>query len=166
VVQVAVPWVDVGSRFTALFEALVIDWLGEASLAAVGRRLQLSWDEVDGIMSRVVARGRQVVPPRRIGVDETSFQNGPEYVTVVCDLDRDRVLRVADQHTEANLAGFYERLGAAARAGLEAIALDMWRPYIAATPMPTRLPEAPVGRRIGRGSPCSDVPRPADDSPI
>ena len=29
VVTVAVPWSEPGSGFTALFEALVIDWLGE-----------------------------------------------------------------------------------------------------------------------------------------
>jgi len=31
VVQVSVPWAEGGSRFTALFESLVIDWLKEAS---------------------------------------------------------------------------------------------------------------------------------------
>lgn len=41
VTQVAVPWSDAGSRFTALFEALVIDWLGEASFSA-GRASFLS----------------------------------------------------------------------------------------------------------------------------
>lgn len=134
--QVVVPWAEEGSRFTALFEALVIDWLQEASLAAVSRRLKLSWDAVDGIMSRAVARGlarRQITPPRRIGVDETSFQKRHEYVTVVCDLERDRVLHVADERTEASLAGFYEELGPAACADLDVVALDMWRPYIAAT---------------------------------
>lgn len=136
VVQVLLPWAEAGSRFTALFEALVIDWLREASLSAVGRQLQLSWDEVDGILSRAVARGlarRQVAPPRRIGVDETSFQKRHEYVTVVCDLDRDVVLHVADEHTETSLAGFYQALGPAGCAGLEVVCLDMWRPYIAAT---------------------------------
>ena len=37
VVQVSVPWAEPGSRFTALFEALAIDWLQEA------RQLGLSW---------------------------------------------------------------------------------------------------------------------------
>ena len=37
VVTVGVPWSEPGSGFTALFEALVIDWLKEASLAAVSR---------------------------------------------------------------------------------------------------------------------------------
>jgi transposase len=41
VVQIAVPWANPGARFTALFEALVIDWLREASFTAVARRLVL-----------------------------------------------------------------------------------------------------------------------------
>lgn len=57
-----------GACFTALFEALVIDWLHEASLAAVARRLQMSWDEVDGIQQRAVVRGlaRRPAAPHRI----------------------------------------------------------------------------------------------------
>lgn len=136
VVQVPVPWAEPGSRFTALFEALVIDWLQEASLAGVARRLGVSWDEVDGIMSRAVSRGlarRELEAPRQIGVDETSFQKRHEYVTVVCDLERDRVLHVADEHTEASLAEFYELLGPARCGELTVVAMDMWRAYIAAT---------------------------------
>lgn len=136
VVQVAVPWAVPASRFTALFEALVIDWLQEASLSAVARQLGLSWDAVDGIMGRAVARGlarRAAAAPRRIGVDETSFQKRHEYVTVVSDVERGVVLHVADAHREMSLAEFYEALGPAGCAGLELVCLDMWRPYIAAT---------------------------------
>jgi transposase len=67
VVQIPVPCLEAGTRFTALFESLVIDWLKVGSLKAVSQRLQLSWDEVDGIMSRAVARGlarRQWEPKR------------------------------------------------------------------------------------------------------
>jgi transposase len=138
VVQVSLPWADAGSRFTALFEALAIDWLREASLTAVARQLGLSWDEADGILERAVARGlarRAVRCPRRIGVDETSFQKRHEYVTVVCDLDaaRARVLYVADDHTEQSLAGFFAEVGPAACARLEVVCMDMWRAYIKAT---------------------------------
>ena len=136
VVQIAVPWADAGARFTALFEALVIDWLHEASLAAVARRLRMSWDEVDGIMQRAVARGlarRPAVHPTRIGVDETAFQKHHEYVTVVSDLDAQQVLYVADDRRESSLTAFYEGLGPAGCARLEVIAMDMWGAYIAAT---------------------------------
>ena len=37
VVTVSVPWAEPGSGFTAMFEALVIDWLKEASISAVSR---------------------------------------------------------------------------------------------------------------------------------
>ena len=78
--QVAAPWSESKSRFTALFEALVIHWLREANTAAVAQQMGLSWDEVDGIMQRAVQRGlerREVQAPQRIGVDETSFQELP-----------------------------------------------------------------------------------------
>ncbi len=56
--QVRVPWAEERSRFTALFEALVIDWLqATESIAAVAKGLRLSWDEVSGIRGRAVARG-------------------------------------------------------------------------------------------------------------
>lgn len=41
--QVPVPWSEPNSRFTVLFESLAIDWLREASLSAVSRRLHLTW---------------------------------------------------------------------------------------------------------------------------
>ncbi|HEV7669895.1 MAG TPA: helix-turn-helix domain-containing protein [Thermoanaerobaculia bacterium] len=91
VVQVRVPWGEPGSRFTALMEALAIDWLKEASLSAVSRMLGLSWKEVATIQDRAVQRGlsrRALELPTQLGVDETSFQKRHEYVTVVCDRSR------------------------------------------------------------------------------
>lgn len=134
--QIQVPWAEPGARFTALFEALVIDWLRVASFAAVARQLGVSWDEVDGMQGRAVQRGlarRQREPVTHLGVDETSFRKRHEYVTVVSDLRRDRVLHVEDDHEAASLGGFYVTLSPAERAELEVICLDMWRPYIAAT---------------------------------
>jgi transposase len=136
VVQAAVPWAEPGSRFTALFEALVIDWLKEASLSAVARQLNLSWDEADTIMQRAVARGlerRAPVAPKRIGVDETSYRKGHDYVTVVTDLGSSRVLHVADGRSMDSLGGFYEGLTGEQREGIEAVAMDMWKAYISAT---------------------------------
>jgi len=79
--QIEVPWAEERSRFTALFEALAIDWLRETSQLAVARRLKLTWAEVHGIMDRAVARGlarreQEVIP--FLGIDETSFQKRQE----------------------------------------------------------------------------------------
>ncbi|MEO1935288.1 MAG: ISL3 family transposase [Myxococcales bacterium] len=136
VVQVTVPWSDPKSRFTALFEALVIDWLKEASFSAVARQLSLSWDQVDGIQERAVRRGlarRRKQRPRRIGVDETSFRKRAEYITVVNDLDQNKVLWIGDDRRKQTLSAFYTELGVEGCNRLESVAMDMWAPYISST---------------------------------
>ncbi len=134
--QLRVAWAEAGSRFTALFEALAIDWLRQTSITAVAKQLRISWDEADGIMQRAVQRGlarRQLEPPRYVGVDETSFQKRHEYVTVVGDLERDRVIHVSDDRSQASLDAFWQRLRPEQRASIEGVAMDMWEPYIRST---------------------------------
>jgi transposase len=134
--QVRVPWGEQGSRFTALFEALIIDWLKEASVAAVARQLGLSWHEVDGVMARAVRRGllrRARELPTRIGVDETSFQRRHEYVTVVIDHDAKLVTHVADGRGREVLDSFYQQHPLAERQAVESVTMDMWAPYIEST---------------------------------
>jgi transposase len=144
VVQVAVPWATAGSKFTALFERLVIDWLQEAAVSAVARRLGLSWDATWGVMSRAVNRGlerRGRLAFTHVGVDEKSFQRRHEYVTVVSDLRTPRVLFVADDRKRESLEGFWALgLTAEQRERIEAIAMDMWEPYVQATL--AQIPEA------------------------
>lgn len=133
---VRVPWAEPNSRFTALFERLAIDWMLEAGRSAVARRMNLSWDQADGIMRRAVERGlrrREEQVVSRIGVDEKSFQRRHEYVTTVCDLDRGHVLYVGDHRRQTTLEAFYERLTPEQLNAIEAVAMDMWDPYIAAT---------------------------------
>jgi transposase len=134
VLQVSVPWAEENSAFTALMEALVISWLKEASISAVAHLMDLTWDQVDGIMQRAVRRGlarRENSELRRIGVDETSFQKRHEYVTVVTDLDSRRVLYVADDRKASSLQGFFDQHEPAELLSIEVVAMDMWKPYIA-----------------------------------
>jgi transposase len=134
--QVKVPWAEKGSRFTALFEALTIDWLKQTSISGVSELLGLSWAEVDGIMGRAVARGlarRKEYLPTQLGVDETSFQKRHEYVTVVSDQAEGTVLYVADGRGKDELKAFYQRFPAEELQGLDTVAMDMHEPFISAT---------------------------------
>src|SRR5215472_2606019 len=54
---VKLPWAEPSSRFTALFEALAIEWLKAASQKAVAGLRRLSWEEIHGILERAVKRG-------------------------------------------------------------------------------------------------------------
>jgi len=136
--QVRVPWADERSRFTALFEGLVIDWLhATESIAAVAKGLRLSWDEVAGIRSRAVARGmrrRGRAPlPASVGVDETSIRRGHEYITVVNALGQARVLEVIDDRTQASLDAFWSQYDETELQKVESVAMDMWAAYISST---------------------------------
>ena len=131
-----VPWAEGRSRYTAAFESLVIDWLREASVLAVSRRLRLSWTAVAGIMERAVRRGlarREMQAPRRLSVDETSFKRGHKYVTVVSDAETKDVLHVAPGRSREALEAFYRKMGERRLAAVESVSMDMWRPYVAAT---------------------------------
>lgn len=132
--QVRVPWAEPGSGFTALMEAVVIDWLRSlASIKAVAEQLRLSWDEVDGIMARAVTRGlarRKRIRVQRLGVDETSFQRRHEYVTIVTDLDQGRVLHVADNRTRESLESYFRSLTPSQIEAIDAVAMDMWGAFI------------------------------------
>lgn len=132
--QIQVPWAEANSGFTSLMEAVVIDWLRSlASIKAVAKQLRLSWDQVDGIMRRAVARGllrRKRVAVRRLGVDETAFQRRHEYVTIVTDLDEGVVVHVADSRKRESLDEFFRSLTPRQLKAIEVVAMDMWGPYI------------------------------------
>jgi transposase len=133
--QVAVGWAEAGSRFTALFEALAIDWLKEGSVSAVAGLLNLSWQAVSSIQQRAVLRGltrREARLPRRMGVDETSFQKRHEYVTVLIDQETSTVVHVADGRGRETLDLFFQGFAWEKREQVESVAMDMWPAYIAA----------------------------------
>jgi len=58
----------------------------------------------------------------------------------VTDLDESRALDVADDRRRESLDAFWQQLPPAARAAVQAVAMDMWEPYIASTQ--AHLPEA------------------------
>jgi transposase len=133
---VKLPWAEPNSRFTALFEGIAIEWLKVASQKAVADQLGLSWDEVHGIQQRAVARGlarRKEESIEHIGVDEKAFTRGHRYFTLVNDLDRGRVLFVAENRTEESLNDFWSRLSEEQIQAVKAVAMDMWDPYVNST---------------------------------
>ena len=136
VLQVGVPWAEDQSRFTAMFEAFTVD-----VMMAVRSKVQaeiltaLSWDQVDRIMDRAVARGldrRQIESLRYLGTDEKSFGKGHDCVSVLCDLDGKRVLDVILERKKAASIELFEAIPAAQREKIQAIAMDMWEPFMGA----------------------------------
>jgi transposase len=141
--QLRVPWAEPGSQFTALFERLAIDLLRECSITGAGRLLRITWDEGWGIKGRAVKRGlarRRQEVVAHLGVDEKAIAKRHRYLTLVADLDRSRVLYLADERKQESLDGFWATQTPTQQAGLAAIAMDMWEPYVQSTR--AHLPEA------------------------
>jgi transposase len=133
IIQTRVPWAEPGSRFSAMFEAYVIDWLKVASTADVAQIARVGWKTANRIMERAVERGllrRTHAPPRHIAIDETSFQRGYEYVTIVTDSVSGHVLHVADDRDSQCLVDYFESLSASECAAIQSVSMDMWRAFI------------------------------------
>ena len=126
------PWAEASSRFTALFEALAISWLKEASQQGIAELLALSWDEIHGILERAVQRGlasrgrADSLPEREELPQAPSLSHRRQR-------NRSRVLFVAEGRRQASLDGFWKTLSAEQLARVEAVAMDMWDPYVAST---------------------------------
>ena len=96
----------------------------------------LSWNAIDGIMQRAVKRGlsrREEVWATQIGVDETAFRRGHDYVTIVSDQQAGTVLHVGGDRKKATLKAWYESLTEEQREAIESVSMDMWPAFINAT---------------------------------
>jgi transposase len=144
--SVEVPWAESNSRFTALFERLAIEiLLGCQNQTKAKGLLHLSWDEVHHIQEKAVERGlswRSLEEVKYIGVDEKSFLEGHQYVTVMSDLEKGRVLDVARDRKEESLKGMLTGMVTDEGVTIRAVAMDMWEPYMQA--VKAAVPEADV----------------------
>ena len=133
--QIQIPYAEKHSRFTSRFERAIIVWLQDSPISAVAENFKLSWDEVDGIMKRAVKRGlsrRKKEKVKNLGVDETSFQKGHKYATIILDKDRDSVIDVLDDRRAETLEIWFKTQKTVNLERLESISMDMWDPYIKA----------------------------------
>jgi transposase len=145
--SVAVPWADKHSRFTLLFEAFALRVLeASTTLKAAAALLRLDWHSLQQIMERAVQRGlqrrAQEEPVRRVGIDEKSFGSGQSYVSLMSDLEAGRVLEVVPERTTEACQRLWQRLGPEQCQSVEAVALDLWEPFLKATT--TAAPQAQI----------------------
>lgn len=132
---VQVPWAEKYSRFTQLFERLAIDVMKVCSVSEACDLLRISWDQADGIKQRAVKRGLERKEPRvnpYLCVDEKSVARGHQYLTLVARVDEQgtTVDYVGEDRKQESLDAYWQQLTEEQLEGIEAIALDMWEPYV------------------------------------
>jgi transposase len=134
--QIPIPWALSSSRFTIPFERHAIDVLLQTDVLGGAGLLHISWDEAWNLVERAVERGLRAKRQRviaHLGVDEKAVARRHQYVTLVCDLDRSTVEYIADDRKKTSLDAYYQSLSKEQLAGIEAVAMDMWDPFIGST---------------------------------
>jgi transposase len=66
-------------------------------------------------------------------VDEKSIAKGHKYESLVYDIDAGTVEYVCDDRKQESLESYYKQFSREELSQIEAVAMDMWDPYIAAT---------------------------------
>jgi transposase len=130
-----VPWAEPGSWFTVPFEDHVGYLAQRADKTTVSKTMRVTWATVGAIIQRVVARRRPVDALdglTHIGVDELSYRRHHEYITVVVDHVASKIVWSRPGKNAATLKAFFDELGPARCAKLEAVTIDMSAAYIQA----------------------------------
>jgi len=129
-----IPFAEGKRRHLRAFERFVVDLCAIAPIKHVASLLGVSWTLVKEAFKRHLRRRlkkRSLKSVRLIAVDEFAIRKGHQYMTVVLDLESGQILHAAEGRSAESLIPFLRRLKAA-RAPLEAIAMDMWPAYVAA----------------------------------
>jgi transposase len=141
-----VPWAVPQGRFTLHFERFAVEvLLACASVSQACELLGIGWDAAHEIMRRAVERGlarRQMDQLAHLGMDEKSFKRGHSYITLLTDLDQSRVLEVVEERTCEAADQLWDTLTLEQKAAVEAVAVDMWEPFIQT--IERQVPEADI----------------------
>jgi transposase len=138
-----VPWAAHGSYFTHEFDEMTA-WLAQRmDKTATCRLMGINWRTVGTLVERVVQA--RLDPARLeelyvIGVDELSFRRHHEYVTVVVDHLKKRVVWVGEGKGEKTLQKFFDELGPERTQALTHVTMDLGAAYQAA--VNARAPQA------------------------
>lgn len=125
-------WLDPHARVTRRLAHSVARLCTVASVRHAARWYGLDWKTAKAIDMRELER--TLGPPdldgvRMIAMDEFAIQKGHRYATVMVDPERKRVLWVGRGRARADIRPFFELLGPARCAQLQAVAMDMNTAY-------------------------------------
>jgi len=136
---VSVPWAEKGSSFTLKFEQDILALIASnMTNTAVGRRYEINPKTVFRIVQKKVSYAlatQDIEAVKELSVDETSSSKGHNYLTIMADRERKKVVGVScgkDMDAFAHCLIDMEIRGAD-RTKVKTITMDMSRSYISAT---------------------------------
>jgi len=128
-----VPLLPSKAPFSKRFEDAVGEACESASARQVARRFRLAESTVRAIDLRYLERwaaSRRRPALGQMGVDEIHMGKKGKFLTVVCNLETAEPLWFGRERKKETLDDFLgKELSARQRRGIEAVCVDMWKPY-------------------------------------
>ena len=116
------------------------------SQSGVAKQLNLTFDEVNGIMNRAIDRGfslRKLEELKHLSIDEKSMKKGHKYLTVLSNPETGTVIDVCKDRTKVAVTTLFEEtLSYKQRRSIKAISMDMWDAFISSAKL--MLPRADI----------------------
>jgi transposase len=125
-------FVDSHRRVTKRLARYISDLCRLLSVSAAARHLGLDWKLVKACDKSVLEAevgGTQTSGLRLLAVDEIALRKHQHYMTVVLDYESGRVVWMGEGRRFETLGAFFQLMTPAERRGIEAVAMDMWKPY-------------------------------------
>lgn len=126
---------DPARRVTRRMERYVHDLCKLMTVKEAADHLGLDWKTCRAIDAAFLEE-RYEEPPeaplRLLAVDEIAVRKGHRYMTVVLDFEAGKVVWMGRGRKAETLKEFFGTLTAEQKAGIEAVAMDMWAPFVKA----------------------------------
>ena len=138
-VLVDVPWSNVGSSFTLLFEAYAMLMVKSGmSLSSAGRCMHIDGRRIGRIIKSAVDEAMQTQGLEQVqeaGLDETSIRKGHNYVTVLTDRKRKKVVGLGLGKDKAAVQVAVNEMAARGSKGekVETLTIDLSPAYISSS---------------------------------
>lgn len=132
------PFVEPGQGFTRRFGRFVKQLCRHMPINAVSHYTGLAWRTVKHMDQRALAQDLPALDPgaltglRHLGVDEVARAKGHDYLTIVYDLESGDLVWVTEGRGKDSLLAFLDQLNDEVAQGIQAVAMDMAGPFIAA----------------------------------
>jgi len=96
--QVDIPWADPNVSYSNRFSEVAIEHMSQMSLCATAEMMLCSWNVLDNIVDRLVDNhlsNMDLSKVRKIRIDETSAKKRHRYITIITDVDTDRIIFIS-----------------------------------------------------------------------
>ena len=123
------------ARYTDRLAQFVFELCKHMTVTDVAELLHISWHQVKEIdKSELKSRypKRDFENLKILCIDEISIRKHHKYLTIVCNFQTGEVIGVVENRDYLALANFLKDLPSGVCDGIEAVAIDMWDPYIKA----------------------------------